>query len=84
MQAGQWELCVLFHPCETLLQSFDEPKTKIEQGNIYRLINGGDFEGMKGWISLTWGDSLLTECQLTVMLGAPGASLAASTWWRSS
>lgn len=74
---------MLSHPCETLVQRFDEPKAKItEQGKMYRVINEGEFEGIKGWISVTCVDSSLTESQLTVMLEAPGASLAPSTWWR--
>lgn len=77
-------LCVL-HPCEALIQNFDEPNAKkTEQGKIYRLINEGEFEGIKGWISLTWVESSFTECQLTVMLEAAGASLSPSTWWRAN
>lgn len=50
---------------------------------MYRLITEGEFEGIKGCVSLTWVDSSLTECQLTVMLEAPGASLDPSTCWRA-
>lgn len=74
-----------FHiPVRHLSKALLKPNAKItEQGKIARLINEGEFEGIKGWISLTWVDSSFTESQLTGMLEAAGASLAPSTWRRA-